>query len=98
MKKRTARPRFNPRNTAMRESVTYTGDLPFQHRATVTTALYVWNERKPTIWMDKRDLQELVQEVGIDCLGGAWADGYREHKKKKAKPAAKAEGVKDGDK
>ena len=100
MKRRNGKPRFNPRDTSMRESIGYIGDLPYQHRATITTALYVWNERHPTRWMDKRDLPGLVKAAGIDCLSGDWVDGYKEHKEKRAalKAAKKSEGVADGDK
>lgn len=87
------KPAFNPRDTAMREGITYTGELPYQHRATCTTALYVWNSKHPTRWVDKRDLPGLAKEVGMDSLAGAWVDGKKAAQAKRAK---KREGVADG--
>jgi len=51
-----------------RTGVKFIGDLPFEHRGVCTSTLYVWNERHPDRWVDKRDLPHLVKTAGRENL------------------------------
>lgn len=96
---------FRPRSKrvifgeAGRVDITYTGDLPFEHRGAFTGRLYVWRRARPK-WVDKRDLPKLIKLVGLDDLVGLEIDLYKERKlaaakeraaKKRAKEREKAE-------
>jgi len=50
--------------------VRYTGALPFEHRGSVTSTLYVWTERRPRLLVDARELPEIVEAAGRDNLEG----------------------------
>jgi hypothetical protein len=68
--------------------VTFTCDLPKQHRGEVTDTLYVWNARHMARPVDRRDLPGLIKEFGVDCLDGDWIAQF---KRKKAEREAKKE-------
>lgn len=57
---------------------------PLEHRGVITDTNYVWNQRRPSVWVDKRDLPKLIQVVGIENLRG---DGEFEKMKAKSKAA-----------
>ena len=69
----------------LRVGVTYTGEMPRQHRGQITDTLYVWNARHPTRWVDKRDLPGLTKEFGVDDLDGEWIAEFKKHKKEREK-------------
>jgi len=50
--------------------VRYTGEMPFEHRGSVTSTLYVWTERHPRLLVDARELPEVAQAAGRDNLEG----------------------------
>ena len=88
----------------LREGVTFTGEMPYQHRGGVTDTLYVWNTRHPTRWVDRRDLPGLIKDAGVDDLDGDWIATFKEQKKKRieeeepeseSEPPVEAEEVKD---
>jgi hypothetical protein len=61
----TPPPRFGEKGTRW---VSYTDELPFEHRGTVTSTLYVWTSKHPRLSVDLRDLPGLVQEAGRQSL------------------------------
>ena len=69
----------------LRVGVTYTGEMPRQHRGEITDTLYVWNTRHPTRWVDKRDLPGLIKEFSVDNLDGEWIAEFKKHKKEREK-------------
>lgn len=73
----------------LREGVTFTGELPRQHRGEITDTLYVWNARYKTRWVDRRDLPGLIKDVGVDNLDGDWIADFKKHKEKQAEKKAK---------
>ena len=85
------------------ESVTYCGELPYQHRGAITPALYVWNSKHPTRWVDRRDLPGLLKAAGAENLDSEWVREYkarkaaqkekREAKKLESAPVAQSEEV-----
>lgn len=72
----------------LRESVTYCGELPFEHRGAITDTLYIWTVRKPTVWVDKRDLPALLKAAGADDLDGEWIAEAKERKAERDKKKA----------
>lgn len=70
------------------ESVTYCGDLPFEHRGAITDTLYIWTARKTAEWVDKRDLPALLKAAGMDNLESAWVFEVRERKAELAQKKA----------
>ena len=80
-----------------RAGVEYVGDLPYEHRGECTGVNYVWNDRRPSVWVDKRDLPALVKAAGRENLS---SDDIEAKKKapvqKKAAVKSKSEGGNDG--
>lgn len=62
------------------ESVTYCGELPYQHRGAITPTLYVWNKKHPARWVDRRDLPGLLKAAGADDLDSEWVREYKVRK------------------
>ena len=62
------------------ESVTYCGELPWEHRGAITPTLYVWTVKKPTRWVDRRDLPALLKAAGADNLDSKWVREYEVRK------------------
>jgi len=88
MKKKT-QPPFRRRDA---ESVTYCGELPYQHRGKITPTLYVWTARRPTLRVDRHDLPGLLKAAGADNLDSEWVREYKARKlAQKAKREAKKE-------
>lgn len=87
--KRDAPPAFRD---DLREGLTFIGEMPYQYRGKITDTLYVWNERKPSKWVDRRDIPGLIKAAGVDSLAGEWIDSYKAQLEKRAK--AKAERAK----
>lgn len=63
----TPPPRFGEKGTRW---VSYTDELPYQHRGNVTSTLYVWTSKHPRLLVDLRDLPTLVKDAGRQSLEG----------------------------
>lgn len=78
-----------------RAGVEYVGDLPYEHRGECTGVNYVWNDRRPSVWVDKRDLPALVKAAGRENLSSDDIEAKRAPVQKKA-VKSKSEGGNDG--
>ena len=78
-----------------RVGVEYVGDLPYEHRGGCTGVNYVWNERRPSVWVDKRDLPALVKAAGRENLSSDDIEAKKKTPVKKTVKKSKPEEVKN---
>jgi hypothetical protein len=57
------------------KGIRYTGEMPCDLRGSYTGMLYAFNERRPLLGIDVRDLPGMVEAVGAECLEVHQPDG-----------------------
>ncbi|NIQ91284.1 MAG: hypothetical protein GWN93_20665 [Deltaproteobacteria bacterium] len=57
------------------KGIRYSGEMPRDYRGTCTGLLYAFNERRPLLGIDARDVPGLVKEFGVDNLEERQPDG-----------------------
>lgn len=81
-KPKTRKPPFR---NELRESVTYCEDGTLEYRGLVTDTLYVWNARRHTRWVDRRDLPGLMKQFDPGKFDGGWITEFKARKEERAR-------------